>query len=224
VLSPGRLRGVRNWLQARVLPNKPLKLTTAGFSRAGGRARHETRQDPARPQLSGHPLGGMVRVVLVLACLGLACAGLIPTWPRYFGASIVVPITNPDDAPRVSEEFAECVAAIASAREVWPDLSEPDSVSPCSACARLRERLDIRLPGQLRRLLQSVRTLIEGGELRVLPHGEGPPDERPFAALSEQGPWPDVLNYRFQCNQCGTYFALSAETCHGSRGEWRSLP
>jgi len=59
VLSPGRLRGVRNWLQARVLPNKPMKLTTAGFSRAGGRARHETRQDPARPQLSGHPLGGV---------------------------------------------------------------------------------------------------------------------------------------------------------------------
>jgi hypothetical protein len=39
-------------------PNKPLKLSAASFSRAGvvlGTSRGSVR---ARPQLSGHPLGG----------------------------------------------------------------------------------------------------------------------------------------------------------------------
>ena len=114
-------------------------------------------------------------------------------------------------------------AAIAAARRVWPDLSEPEPVAPCSACGQPRERVEIRLPGQLRRVLQAVRTLVEGRELRVLPYAEGTPDDLPFSSLSDEGPWPDAIHYRFQCNRCSTYFALSAETYHGSGGEWRPL-
>jgi hypothetical protein len=47
-----------------VPPNKPLKLTAAGFSRASGRAQHAAWYHSARPQLSGHPLGGAVAVEL----------------------------------------------------------------------------------------------------------------------------------------------------------------
>jgi len=112
-------------------------------------------------------------------------------------------------------------AAIALVREFWPDIAEPEPATACSGCERVGDRIDIRLPGQLRSVLHAVRELVEAGSLRVLPQPEGEPHGRSFLALSHEGPWPDVLSYRFQCNRCQRYFALSAETYHGSGGEWR---
>ncbi len=114
-------------------------------------------------------------------------------------------------------------AAISSVRKVWPDIAEPEPPPTCDACGQLRDHIEIRLPGQLRRILEAVTGLVQSRDLRVLPHPENAPDELPFASLSREGPWPDVLNYRFQCSRCGTYFALSAETYHGSGGEWRPM-
>ncbi|MER9758272.1 hypothetical protein NKJ46_33985, partial [Mesorhizobium sp. M0166] len=34
------------------------------------------------------------------------------------------------------------------------------------------------------------------------------------------GPWDDLLLYRFRCTTCAQVFLLSAETYHGSGGEW----
>jgi len=115
-------------------------------------------------------------------------------------------------------------AAIASVRSVWPDPSETEPEAQCPACGELRERVEIRLPGQLERVLAFVRATVREGELRVLPHPKESPTEAPFSSLSEEGPWPDVLDYRFQCNRCGTHFSLRAETYHGSGGEWKPLP
>ena len=41
-----------------------------------------------------------------------------------------------------------------------------------------------------------------------------------FRDLREEGPWDDVLSYRFQCRECGQSFSLTAETYHGGGGEW----
>jgi hypothetical protein len=121
------------------------------------------------------------------------------------------------------EVLAHLEAAIASARKVWPDLSEPETAPSCESCERVHEPIEIRLPGQLRRLLHALRELVEASQLRVLTQAECTPNEPPFLSLLREGPWPDVLNYRFQCNRCGTYFALSAETYHGSGGAWKPV-
>src|ERR1043166_7436439 len=45
----------------------------------------------------------------------------------------------------------------------------------------------------------------------------------PFSALNPDGPWDDVLGYGFRCKTCGQLCYLSAETYHGSGGEWRPV-
>src|SRR4029450_4904074 len=75
-----------------------------------------------------------------------------------------------------SDVVTQLDAAIASARRVWPELAEREPAAPCSTCGELCERVEIRLPGQLRRVLEAVRALVEERELRVVPHGEGGPE------------------------------------------------
>ncbi len=112
-------------------------------------------------------------------------------------------------------------AAITSARTVWPDLTECDESSSCSSCAEARTRIEIRHPSDLRSVLLSIHALVEGGVLRVLPRANTLSGEEPFESLRPEGPWPDVLSYRFQCVKCGMHFGLSAETYHGQGGEWK---
>jgi hypothetical protein len=44
-----------------------------------------------------------------------------------------------------------------------------------------------------------------------------------FSVLEDHGPWPDWFSFEFACSSCGERFELSAETFHGSGGEWRPL-
>jgi hypothetical protein len=114
--------------------------------------------------------------------------------------------------------------AIAGARRVWPDLREPEVAPPCPGCGEANARVEIHSAGQLRQVLRSIRALVESGSLRVLPHAHASPGEPQFMVLPLEGPWPDVLNYRFKCERCGMHFSLSAETYHGQGGEWKPVP
>jgi hypothetical protein len=46
---------------------------------------------------------------------------------------------------------------------------------------------------------------------------------QPFSSISAEGPWNDIIGYGFDCTNCGQLFSLSAETYHGSGGEWRPV-
>ena len=77
--------------------------------------------------------------------------------------------------------------AIAAARQVWPDLRETEEPAACPACGEARVRIEVHLPGQLRELLRSVRTLVERGALSLLPHAEAPPVEPRAVGPSQLG-------------------------------------
>ena len=42
----------------------------------------------------------------------------------------------------------------------------------------------------------------------------------PFGSLWLDGPWDDLIAYRFRCTDCGELFSLHAETYHGQGGAW----
>jgi len=41
-----------------------------------------------------------------------------------------------------------------------------------------------------------------------------------FRECAEKMVWGDLVDYRFECNFCGTHFLLGAETYPGSGGYW----
>jgi hypothetical protein len=41
-----------------------------------------------------------------------------------------------------------------------------------------------------------------------------------FQTLNPDGPWDDIVAYRFSCETCGEVFSLHAETYHGQGGAW----
>lgn len=137
----------------------------------------------------------------------------------------VLLVIQREHASALPAEVARALGeAIARARGVWPDLREAEEAAPCPGCGEANARVEVHSPGQLRQVLRSIRALVESGSLRVLPHAQASPGESQFMAVPLEGPWPDVLNYRFKCERCGTHFALSAETYHGRGGEWKPVP
>ena len=90
----------------------------------------------------------------------------------------------------------------------------------CERCGHLSTRIEIRVPADLTKVIRLVRTSVLDGTLDAGAH-DTPISDQPFLSLAETGPWADILSYQFQCRFCGTGFSLSAETYHGSGGEWR---
>jgi len=48
-------------------------------------------------------------------------------------------------------------------------------------------------------------------------------DQPPFDRLPEEGPWPDFVEYYFECIGCAQLFRLAMEFFHGSGGEWECV-
>lgn len=91
------------------------------------------------------------------------------------------------------------------------------SKNQCERCGHIAQRVAIELPSDLTRILKAVREALNEGVLEdiSLP-GSG---LVPFAAVSDTGPWDDILSYRFRCAGCGAEYRLSCDTYHGG-GEW----
>jgi hypothetical protein len=75
----------------------------------------------------------------------------------------------------------------------------------------------MRTPGELAKAIRVVQANVADGTLRPIEQ----PGTPPLASVPPDGPWADVISYRFHCVQCGAQFELSAETYHGSGGSWR---
>ena len=93
---------------------------------------------------------------------------------------------------------------------------------PCEACFDLHEEVRIRSPADLKRVLRQAKAGMERGHLRCvdLMRESSEPDLTP-SEIPVDGPWDDHVSYELRCAKCGTCFALSAETYHGSGGAWR---
>jgi hypothetical protein len=78
-------------------------------------------------------------------------------------------------------------------------------------------------PADLEALLGIVRSAVAGGAVVCVENAEKPAliEQPAFAELDLSQPWPDVLQYRFECPACAQRFELAIETYHGSGGVWR---
>lgn len=88
----------------------------------------------------------------------------------------------------------------------------------CNRCQELMAPFLIRTPGELGKAVRAVQANLTDGTLEQVAAGELSP--RPFCDIRENGPWDDVLSYRFRCRECSQSFSLTAETYHGGGGEW----
>jgi hypothetical protein len=78
------------------------------------------------------------------------------------------------------------------------------------------------VPAELRQAITLAKQYITGGTLQeVESEAAKALGDLPFSRVSAEGPWDDVLHYRFRCRQCGELFELAAETYHGSGGAWK---
>jgi hypothetical protein len=96
---------------------------------------------------------------------------------------------------------------------------------PCANCDTFDTQLEIHLPGDLARVLAKLRRAVAAGDLNYNGFESsrahiGQPD---FESVDPWGPYPDVLDYYFDCPTCGAVFELTAETYHGSGGKWKRL-
>jgi hypothetical protein len=98
----------------------------------------------------------------------------------------------------------------------------PKAKPDCERCGSLRQRFEIRSPGDLAQAIRVTRDHVADGTLVEVP-SRSPVFCEPFSAVIPEGPWEDVVGYGFRCTSCGQLFSLSAETYHGSGGEWRPV-
>jgi hypothetical protein len=89
----------------------------------------------------------------------------------------------------------------------------------CNRCDELMVPFLIRTPGELGKAVRVVQANLTDGTLEQVEAGDVSSKPQ-FRDLREEGPWDDVLSYRFQCRECGQSFSLTAETYHGGGGEW----
>ena len=92
----------------------------------------------------------------------------------------------------------------------------------CSNCEPFNTEMLIRGPAQFESVVERVRAAVADGVLEYSAF-EADADlatEPSFLTLDLAGPWPDVMQYHFECPRCGNRFHLSVETYHGLGGRW----
>lgn len=89
----------------------------------------------------------------------------------------------------------------------------------CEKCQDLCVHYAIRSPQELRRAIKIARENLNDGTVSELV-GKNPLGLPPFQNVLPDGPWDDIVAYRFGCTACGEVFSLHAETYHGQGGAW----
>ena len=82
----------------------------------------------------------------------------------------------------------------------------------CARCGDLDQEVPIRTPGELAKVIRVIRGNIDDGTIVVVP-GQS-------FDLPEAGPWPDIIDFTFECRECRVRFSLAAEVYHGHGGAW----
>lgn len=94
----------------------------------------------------------------------------------------------------------------------------------CKQCASVNFQMLATGPADLAGLLGIVRSAVAEGAVVCVANAEKPAlvEQPAFDELDLSQPWPDVLQYWFECPACAQRFELSIETYHGSGGVWRA--
>ena len=116
-------------------------------------------------------------------------------------------------------EITTLVENVIRSLTTYPMTDTTPADQDCLHCVGLRQRFKIRSPGELEKAIRVVRDNVSDGTIIEIPSRSGHASI-PFSALNSKGPWDDVVGYAFRCASCGQLFYLSAETYHGSGGEW----
>lgn len=93
---------------------------------------------------------------------------------------------------------------------------------PCTSCADLCVRYQIRHPRELRNAIDIVSKNIEDGTI-VEVVDASLANHLSFSALASGSAWGDTIEHHFRCLNCGELFYLHAETYHGSGGYWEPV-
>lgn len=93
----------------------------------------------------------------------------------------------------------------------------------CKVCDTFDTQIDIPFSSGLARILGKLKAAVSAGKLKYnsFESSRVPIGQPDFTALEAAGPYPDVLQYYFECPKCGCMFELTAETYHGSDGSWK---
>lgn len=93
----------------------------------------------------------------------------------------------------------------------------------CRHCAGSHVCMVARGPEDLEALLRIVRAAVAEGAVVCVANAQKAAlnDQPAFGELDLSRPWPDVLQYWFECPACAQRFELTIETYHGSGGVWR---
>jgi hypothetical protein len=89
----------------------------------------------------------------------------------------------------------------------------------CAKCQDLCVRYEIRSPKDLGKALTIAKQNVDDGTVSEIVD-KNPLGLPPFGSLRPNGPWDDLIAYRFRCTDCGELFSLNAETYHGQGGAW----
>jgi hypothetical protein len=90
----------------------------------------------------------------------------------------------------------------------------------CSRCNELHLKFEIRSLLELAKAIRIVQANLKDGTIEQMPLGGIGASTQPFASLSEEGPWEDLLVYAFSCRSCRSRFHLSVDVYHGNLGAW----
>jgi hypothetical protein len=90
----------------------------------------------------------------------------------------------------------------------------------CPSCIQVTGHLDIRGPGELRKVKSYIERLITDG---VLVESKISEFSEPFSTLPRDGMMPDYISNSFSCLGCGQTFKLEVETYHGAGGSFRRM-
>jgi hypothetical protein len=91
----------------------------------------------------------------------------------------------------------------------------------CDRCAEFAALLLIKHPSDLSAAIRLAKRGVVERILEEVPAGPMAGNIS-FRDLRPDGPWDDLVLYRFRCTGCSEAFVLSAETYHGAGGEWKA--
>lgn len=101
-----------------------------------------------------------------------------------------------------------------------PKIEELPAV--CDVCAELKPTRPIFTEEDLEKALLLAKGHVERGTLRHI--DQEPLGDTTFEVRGTSRAWPDYIQHRFACTECGASFLLTAEshpeTMHGWGGEW----
>ncbi len=101
-------------------------------------------------------------------------------------------------------------------------MSKPKkAICPCERCSPLQKEFPILGPDDLTEAIRQAQEYVARGILVEIPIVVK--DRSPFPLIVEtkaEGPWDDIIGFRFRCAFCDRRYSLGAETYHGSGGRW----